>query len=48
MYNPVKCKKCDIEFEKYTGSENNPDFCSDDCNYQYHEENTFCDEDDER
>jgi len=31
-----KCKNCGKEFE--IGSQNNPDFCSDDCNYDYHAE----------
>jgi endogenous inhibitor of DNA gyrase (YacG/DUF329 family) len=32
-----KCKECGKEFEEGTGSQNNPDFCSDDCNYKHAE-----------
>lgn len=32
----MKCKQCGKEFVDGEGSQNNPDFCSDDCNYDYH------------
>ena len=31
-----QCKNCKKEFENNEGSQNHPDFCSDDCNYDYH------------
>ena len=31
-----QCKNCNKEFE--VGSLNNPNFCSDDCNYEYNKE----------
>jgi len=32
------CKYCGEEFEKETGSKNNPEFCCDDCNFAYYSE----------
>lgn len=32
------CKNCGKGFEDGDGSENNEDFCSDDCNYEYNTE----------
>jgi len=33
-----KCKQCKKQFKTGQGSQNNPDFCCDDCNYDYHKE----------
>lgn len=36
----VTCKQCGKGFVQGAGSKNNPDFCSDDCNYEYHEKHS--------
>ena len=33
-----ECKNCGELFEPNSASQNNPDFCCDDCNYEYYED----------